>query len=91
LAPNEGTPDSSLYESQRLENIETTIDPSPEDDSSTYFEAPKLFNPRDRTANRPSVEVHNAVYSQQVTHHAASHVPASEVDANGWYAVSADR
>jgi hypothetical protein len=35
--------------------------------------------------------VHNAVYSQQVTNHAASHVPASEVDANGWYAVSADR
>ncbi len=91
LAPNEGTPESSLYESQRLESNGPTLDPSPESDPSTYYEAPKLFNPRDRTANRPSVEVHNAVYSQQVTHHAASHVPASEVDANGWYAVSADR
>jgi len=91
LAPNEGVPDSSFYESQRQESNETTIDPLPESDSSTYFEAPKLFDPRDRTANRPSVDLHDAVYRQQVTNHAASHVPASEVDANGWYAVSADR
>ncbi|MCH8840745.1 MAG: hypothetical protein IH831_08750, partial [Planctomycetes bacterium] len=76
---------------QRQESNGTTIDLLPEGDSSTYFEAPKLFDPRDRTANRPSVGVHNAVYRQQVTNQAASHVPVSEVDANGWYAVSADR
>lgn len=91
LAPDEGIPDSSPWESQRQESNGTTIDPLPESDSSTYFEAPKLFNPRDRTANRPSVDVHNAVYRQQVTNHAASHVPASKVDTNGWYAVSTDR
>lgn len=91
LAPNETIPDSSRYESQRQESIDTTTDPEPVTDSSTYFEAPKLFNPRDRSASRPTVDVHNAVYRQPVTNHAASHVPAKEVDEHGWSAVSVER
>jgi hypothetical protein len=64
----------------------------PAADSSTYFEAPPLLGPQnDRTANRPTVDVHNAVYSRparqaaRVSTTAAKVAPA--VDANGWYAV----
>lgn len=87
LAPSEGAP----FESQYQETKKATTDPSPESDSSTYFEAPKLFNPQDRTASRSSVDVHNAAYRQPATNHTASHASASETDANGWYAVPADR
>jgi hypothetical protein len=33
-------------------------------DSSTYFEAPKLFNPKDRTASRGIAPVRTALYEQ---------------------------
>ena len=95
LAPSEGTPSGTQYETNRLEIEEPKVDPAPapaaESDSSTYFEAPKLFNPRDRTANRPSVDVHDAVYRQPATYHGVSQASAVEVDANGWYAVPGDR
>ena len=95
LAPSEGTPSSSQYETNKLQIDEKPIDPAPapaaEGDSSTYFEAPKLFSPQDRTANRPSVDVHDAVYRQPATYQGVSQASAVEVDANGWYAVSGDR
>lgn len=92
LAPDEGTPSDSMYESNRLEIDEQPADPSPssESDSSTYFEAPKLFSPQDRTASRPTAEIHDAVYRQEAAYRGVSQTSA-EVDANGWHAVSGDR
>lgn len=67
--------------------------------TSIEFHAPPLLGPQnDRTANRPTVDVHNAVYRQPVrkatvgaTTTAAkplSSAPAApQMDANGWYAV----
>ena len=81
-------PDNSRYESQRQETDDSTNDPSPEADSSTYIEPPKLFRPRDRSASRPTVEVHNAVYRQPVANHSASHSSKPVVDEHGWSAVS---
>jgi hypothetical protein len=91
LRPDEVIPDNSHYESQRQESTDSKNDPSPEADSSTFYEAPKLFNPNDRSANRPTVDVHNAVYRQPVANHAISHAPAREVDEHGWSAISRDR
>ncbi len=71
--------------------------------SSTYFEAPKLFNPQDRTAqdeaakpiNRaPSVDVWTAVYSKPVTTDNISTTTTqrsqAEIDAAGWHSVPAE-
>ncbi len=91
LRPDERIPASTRYPSESPESDDTSNDPSPEADASTYLEAPRLFNPRDRSASRPTVDVHNAVYRQPVTNHAASHAPAREVDAYGWSAVSTNR
>lgn len=42
-------------------------------DGSTYFEAPKLFNPNDRTAKRAVLApVHTAVYQQPVNYQKTS-------------------
>lgn len=92
LAPSEGAPSNSQYETQRMEIDEEPEDPAPatENGSSTYFEAPKLFSPQDRTAGRPSVDVHHAVYRQPASYRGVSQASAT-ADANGWYAVPADR
>ena len=70
-----------------------------ETDSSTFydFQAPPLLGPQnDRTANRPTVDVHNAVYSQPVRQARVSTTVAKVAtqssvapgtDANGWYSV----
>ncbi|MCA9231847.1 MAG: hypothetical protein KDA57_14450 [Planctomycetales bacterium] len=82
------------------------IDPAPIDesdanDASTYFEAPRLLDPHDRTAQRqnsngPTVDVWNAVYRGQATSGASqtSHKKAltqAEIDAEGWHAVPRNR
>lgn len=41
-------------------------DGSPADESSTYFEAPRLFNPGDRTTRKPTAPVWKAVYRKPV-------------------------
>lgn len=93
LAPSEGAPSGSQYDANRMEIDEQPSDPAPlpEDDASTYFEAPKLFSPQDRSASRPSVDVHDAVYRQPAAYQGVSQATPVEVDANGWYAVSGAR
>ena len=63
-------------------------------DSSTYFEAPKLFNPKDRTALRSTGAVRTALYERPVTYRqvssAARPVTAEQAkrDAAGWVSAS---
>jgi hypothetical protein len=85
-------PAPSQYESQRpaqkSETSEATDDadpldkfdpgPTQEGDSSTYFNAPRLLDPRDRTArsfqqrSKPTVDVWTAVYRGAANSHKAS-------------------
>ena len=69
------------------------------DDNSTYLEAPKLFNPKDRTARRSAsiAPVHTAVYKQPVATRTAAAAtvtrgPVSDeqarIDAIGWTSAS---
>lgn len=75
-------------------------EPAADGDTST-FSAPPLLGPQnDRTANRPTVDIHDAVYRQParkasvgtttvakpLTHVSSPAAPAT--DANGWYSVS---
>jgi hypothetical protein len=64
-------------------------------DNSTYLEAPKLFSPQDRTAQRGSIApVHNALYKQPASFRqvstATTTVTAEQAhkDAEGWSSVS---
>jgi hypothetical protein len=65
-------------------------------DSATYFEAPKLFNPKDRTAKHTGVAtVRTAVYEQPVTYRKTSATTRGPVtaaqaqqDAIGWSSAS---
>lgn len=62
--------------------------PEPDASTSYEFQAPPLIAPQnDRTANRPTVDVHHAVYSSPVRHERVS-TTAAKVDATGWYSVS---
>jgi len=94
LAPDEAVPDSSQYDVQRpATDDDSSADPTPipEEDSSTSLEAPRLFDPRDRTASRsPTVDVQHAVYRQPASSQGISHSRV-EVDAHGWYAVPPSR
>lgn len=73
--------------------------PKPEaeaSDSSTSLEPPQLYNPDDRTTNRPSVEVWTAVYHKPVISTAISNrLPKqrtqAEIDADGWQPISRNR
>jgi hypothetical protein len=59
-------------------------------DSSTYFEAPKLFNPKDRTAQRSIAPVRTALYEQPASYRQTSiargpiTAEQAELDAAGW-------
>jgi hypothetical protein len=59
-----------------------------EGDSSTYFQAPKLFDPSDRTAQRSIAPVTTALYEKPVSYRQVSTQPISrqqaERDAAGW-------
>ncbi len=78
---------------------EPASEPSQEDpykvkksDTSTYLEAPKLFNPKDRTARTGSIApVRTAVYEQPVSYRHISTAPRgpisdeqARIDAIGW-------
>ena len=62
------------------------------DSGATFFEAPKLFNPNDRTAARVAAPVRNAVYERPVTHRQVStgRITAAQAqrDAAGWTSAS---
>jgi len=68
-------------------------DPAASTDSKTSYdlEAPPLLGPQnDRTANRPTVDIHNAVYRQpvrQATRVSTAAAKATLTDANGWESV----
>ncbi|NOZ40847.1 MAG: hypothetical protein GXP24_11560 [Planctomycetes bacterium] len=82
-------------------------DPGPaktEVDPSTYYNAPRLLDPRDRTAARsykqshkPTVEVWTAVYRGPAKHRNISNTNSqpqrsqAEIDADGWTAVPRSR
>lgn len=114
LSPSEPVPNQSNYsppaaiEGQGAQDSgeQGNVDPIPaadadSSDTSTSFEAPKLFDPRDRTAqhpgsNQPTVDVRNAVYrgSTSETLSATSYGPTTiqaEIDAEGWYSVPRGR
>lgn len=116
LTPQEAAPLRSEYAPASREqdvtppaksDVNPPNDPGPAGSgsrSSTYFEAPKLFNPQDRTAqdeatkpiNRaPSVDVWTAVYSKPVTTDNISTTTTqrsqAEIDADGWHSVPAGR
>jgi hypothetical protein len=63
-------------------------------DNSTYLEAPKLFSPQDRTAQRSIAPVHNALYKEPASFRQVSTartvVTAEQAhkDASGWSSVS---
>jgi hypothetical protein len=74
-------------------------DNSTKSDNSTYFEAPKLFNPKDRTAGRSIAPVRTALYGQPASHQRVSNTRVSntqvtitreqaEKDALGWSSIS---
>ncbi|TWU28163.1 hypothetical protein Pla144_14500 [Bythopirellula polymerisocia] len=104
LTPQEAAPLRSDYPPES-DDVTPSSDPGPAgSESSTYFEAPKLFNPQDRTAqhetakpiNRsPSVDVWTAVYSKRVATDNISTTTAprsqAEIDAAGWHSLPADR
>lgn len=87
-------------EADDAEGPEADPEADPATDASTSFEfkAPPLIAPQnDRTANRPTVDVHNAVYSQPARQGRVSTTAAKvstakpaapATDANGWYSVS---
>jgi len=75
------------------ENVQPT--PHPEydvkkTDNSSYLEAPKLFNPKDRTAQRSIAPVRTALYEQPAKFQRASTARATitaeqaQKDAAGW-------
>jgi hypothetical protein len=63
-------------------------------DNSTYFEAPKLFSPQDRTAQRSIAPVHNALYKQPASYRQVSTAPTivtaeqARKNAIGWTSAS---
>jgi hypothetical protein len=99
-ADSVGAPESSVVDPKPEADDATgpEADPAAADTNTFYdFQAPPLLGPQnDRTANRPTVDVHNAVYSQPVRQARASTTAAKmatqssarpATDANGWYSV----
>lgn len=85
-------------------------DPGPaeaESDSSTWYNAPRLLDPRDRTALRtyksrqPTVDVNTAIYRNDNSRQRVNHTTArrtapraptqAEIDAEGWSSVPSGR
>lgn len=70
LPQNDNTPEqrqSFRPDSNPLDVDKSNYDLNNMDDTTSYFQAPELFNPRDRTTRRPSATtapVWNAVYQQ---------------------------
>ena len=60
--------------------------------NANYFEAPKLFDPKDRTAARIAAPVRNAIYERPVSYHRVStgRITAAQAqqDAAGWTSAS---
>ena len=85
--PGTDTDDGDLESGFQGEKAESS-------DGSTFFEAPELFNPKDRTAQRHIAPVRTALYEQPVEYRRASTVRTkitaqqAAQDAVGWTSVS---
>lgn len=89
-------PEQSVVEPKALPDEDATTGP----EAPSALQAPPLLGPQnDRTANRPTVDIHDAVYRQPArkatvgtTTVAKPLTPTStaapQTDANGWYSVS---
>jgi hypothetical protein len=98
LAPTENPPTERTYrEADKPEPAEPpTVNPEPQgestDENATNMQAPQLFDPSDRTAQRHPAPVWTAVYHKS----AASAQPSAlnislqqaELDAEGWSSAS---
>ena len=88
------------------EDLLKKFDPGPsstDSDPNTFYNAPRLLDPRDRTAARsynqsrkPTVDVWTAVYRGPTKHRNVSQSgrrarTQAEIDADGWTAVSSNR
>ena len=107
---NNGTNNSQLNNAAPQQQQQQRPDPGPAEqnssDASTYFEAPALFSPGDRTAQQPTVkpanraptvDVWNAVYrgtgandNVSTASHTSSAPTQAEIDAQGWSSVPAN-
>jgi hypothetical protein len=89
LSPSETPSPERTYRDKPVDN---SVMPAPaeseNDKNSTYFEAPKLFNPQDRTAERNAAPVYNAVYHKVASQTAAEPVSVRQYDASGWVSAS---
>ncbi|MEM8865465.1 MAG: hypothetical protein AAGF31_07945, partial [Planctomycetota bacterium] len=82
LEPTPALPPNSNVPETRVNRPDTGIDAAPPldnpangsdvDDATSWFEAPQLFDGRDRSASRPTTNVWNAVYQQPVGNRAAT-------------------
>lgn len=103
MTPQEAAPAGSAYPGIPVAPENSAIpDPAPAaDDASTYFAPPQLLGPtNDRTANRPTVDVRNAVYhvpakaanvSTSVAKPVTGARTQAQIDAEGWESVPAAR
>lgn len=100
------TPESKPADATKTEAEKTILQPHPMDDADpagdkATLQAPQLLNPQNnRTANRPTVDIHDAVYRQparkenvNTTTVAKPATPVStasapQTDAYGWYPVA---
>jgi hypothetical protein len=97
---NTGTTGSGTEDEKSVVEPRPMGDEEPTAGDTSTFQAPPLLGPQnDRTANRPTVDIHDAVYRQPVrksnvgtTTVAKPVTPvsaaASKTDAHGWYSVS---
>jgi hypothetical protein len=92
LSPSETPPAERTF---RKEPADTSVMPAPvpaeseSDNNATYFEAPQLFNPQDRTASHSTTRAWNAVYHKTVASQTSAE-PTSwhQYDASGWVSAS---
>ena len=102
FSPGEQVPPRT-YQKPATENGEMQPVPAPDERHAAgrvdterlecnYFEAPKLFNPNDRTASRVAAPVHNAIYEKPASYHQVSTGPITaaqaQQDAAGWTSAS---
>lgn len=108
IAPGQNVPERTFQKpaTDGLEPQPTTpVDPGPgsttpsdgtdsvkTDSNANYFEAPRLFNPNDRTATRVAAPVRNAIYEKQTSYRQVStgRITAAQAqqDAAGWTSAS---
>jgi hypothetical protein len=80
--PGDDTPESTEKEEYDPYKVEET-------DGATYFEAPKLHDPNDRTVQRSIAPVKTALYKQPASYRSVSSTgritaAQAQADATGW-------